>query len=564
MTAKELLGTIARRPFLLAIMALAIAALNGPDANLTLFYLHRQDRWLLLAAALLLTLSVWKLPARKRPFAGGWQLAIAVGALMAVAAYVGHYLLLSGYDLSRDEQMATFDAGVFAQGRLVAPLPDFWRGDADALNQMFMYPTSEPKAWISSYLPLNAALRVLFGWLGDPALTGPAMLLVGAIALWGCARRIWPDSREAAVVALVLYAGSGQVLFNAMTAYAMPAHLTLNLCWLWLFLRRTIWGDAGALTFAFVAVGLHQPVFHPMFAAPILFLLLLERDWRRAAVYFLGYAAIGAFWATWPGFIWSLIEADPMARATESVGFLGRLASTLAQGDAMRVANMVSNLLRFFAWQHLLLLPLLSIGIVIGRRDRLAAALAGGIGLTILVMLIVLPYQGHGFGYRYLHGVIGNVILLAVFGWMSFDSARAMWRGLLVRATIMALFIVIPLQAWMAHAFYTPPARVSDQIARSNADYALVGAADAPFAIDLVVNGPDLDNRPIRLLREALGADAINAICTSRPAVAIVGAATLAPITDYFGAQPVRDDHLDREVAKTLRSAGCRIVEISD
>jgi len=46
---------------------------------------------------------------------------------MLVAASAGHFLLLSGYDLSRDEQMASFDAAVFGQGYLVAPLPPFWR-----------------------------------------------------------------------------------------------------------------------------------------------------------------------------------------------------------------------------------------------------------------------------------------------------------------------------------------------------------------------------------------------------------------------------------------------------
>src|SRR3546814_9095813 len=69
------------------------------------------------------------------------------------------------------------------------------------------------------------------------------MTLLGALALWGCARRIWPENREAAVVALLLYAGTGQIWLNGMTAYAMPAHLTINLCWLWFVLRRRWWAD---------------------------------------------------------------------------------------------------------------------------------------------------------------------------------------------------------------------------------------------------------------------------------------------------------------------------------
>src|SRR3546814_15106855 len=81
-----------------------------------------------------------------------------------------------------------------------------------------------------------------------------------------------------------------------MTAYAMPAHLTVNLCWLWLVLRRRWWADIVALTLGLFAVGLHQIHYHPLFAAPILFLLLLRKEWGRAAFYALGYLAIGLFW----------------------------------------------------------------------------------------------------------------------------------------------------------------------------------------------------------------------------------------------------------------------------
>ncbi|UNK80919.1 hypothetical protein MNQ96_07555 [Sphingopyxis granuli] len=562
MTQKELLSLTVRRPAILAIMAFVIAALLGPNANLTSFYLHRQDRWLLLVAALLLVLCAWRLPARSQALTGGRQLAFAVGAVMAFAAFAGHYGILSGYDLSRDEQMANFDAAVFAQWRLVAPLTGIWRDHADALNTMFMYPTNHTAGWISAYLPLNGAFRAFFGLLGDTALTGPAMLLIGAVALWGCTQRIWPDDREAGVVALLLYLGSGQILFNGMTAYAMPAHLALNLCWLWLFLRRTIWADATALTVGFVAVGLHQPIMHPMFAAPILFLLVLERDWRRAAFYLGGYAVIGAFWAWWPTAMWQLVEADAMAPRGEGVDYISRLVATVLDGDAMRVANMMSNIVRFFAWQHLLLLPLLLWGIAVARKDRLAGALMGGILLTTTVMFIILPYQGHGFGYRYLHGLIGNFILLAVYGWGRLDDALSFGRNMLLRTTVAALFVTFPLQAWMAHAFYAPAARASERIAKSGADYVAIGADDAPFMIDLVVNSPDLVGRPIRLVRGSIDLELAQALCTSQsaPLVVFAGEGLLQPIRAAFGFDATEPgaQEANQGIGSLMREFGCQ------
>ena len=153
---------------------------------------------------------------------------------------------------------------------------------------------------MSAYLPGNAMLRAAVGWIADPALTGPLLSGLSLPLMWLCARRLWPEvgaaSREVATVAVILLATSGQFIIHGMTAYAMPAHLFANLLWLALFLRRTWWADGAALAVGFVATGLHQPVFHPLFAAPWLFWLLLQRDWRRALLFAAGYAAIAAFW----------------------------------------------------------------------------------------------------------------------------------------------------------------------------------------------------------------------------------------------------------------------------
>lgn len=566
MTRNELFGLVVRRPALLAAMAFAIAALQGPGANLTSFYLYWQDRWLLLAGVLLLAVCVWQFRAYERPLENGWRSASAIGAIMAIAAFAGHYLILHGHDLSRDEQMASFDAAVFAQGQLVAPLTGIWRDHSEALNTMFMYPTTQTAAWISAYLPMNAVLRAFFSLLGDAALTGPAMVLIGALALWGCVRRLFPSSPEAATVALLLYAGSGQILFNGMTAYAMPAHLALNLCWFWFFLRGSLRSDLAALAIGFVAVGLHQPIVHPMFAAPILFLLVLERDWRRASRYFLGYLAIGAFWAWWPGAMWLLVEADAAAPRSEGIDYLSRLVATVLEGDGMRVANMASNVLRFFAWQHILLLPLLALGVGLVRRDRFAGALLGGILLTTAVMFIILPYQGHGFGYRYFHGLIGSFILLAVYGWVSISDGQPLWRGLLVHTTAATLVVLLPVQAWMAHGFYAPFADASERIAATGADFAVVGEDDAPFIVDLVINPPALDERPIRLMRGAVDPELAKVLCSVRsaPLVALAGPGLVQSLRDYyaFKSRSTDAEAANRTVVTRLRRAGCRTMII--
>lgn len=552
---------LSRLPLYIAVFAplaaLALATISLP--NLSIFYLRRQDQWLLLVGAATLILCFWSLPDRRTALAANWRLALAVGVIMALAAFVGHYGILSSYDLSRDEQLANFDAAILAKGHLLASLPARWQDHTDALNATFMYPTAHRVAWASGYLPVNAVLRASIGVIAAPEFTGPLMTLFGALALWACARRIWPESREAPIVALLLYLGSGQIWLNGMTAYAMPAHLTVNLCWLWLVLRRAWWADVSALALGFFAVGLHQIHYHPLFAAPILLLVLLERNWRRAAFFALGYLMIGLFWQWWT--YWNAALAAGGAVSADSVhaNSLGGLIDNLAKIEGQRIPNMAANLFRLIAWEHLLLVPLVLLGIR-AARDRLAAALVAGIVLTLLVRFIALPYQGHGLGYRYIHGLIGNLILLAVYGWVSLGDDIGRWRALLLRSTAASCLVLLPLQAWMTHEFYATHAEVSRRIDAASADYAVVGDDGVPFFSDLVRNSPFLDNRPIRLIREELDPRLQAQICAGRPSIALVGSDVLRPITDYFEMPPaLAADAANRDVAEKLRVLGCRV-----
>jgi len=533
-----------------------------PYSNVSAFVLHRQDRWLLLVAAALVAICAIRLPVRRHlPVVrtGDWLLVALVLAGLAIA---GHFLLLSGYDLSRDEQMASFDAAVFGQGHLVGAVPPFWRDHADALNTLFMYPAQHRGGWISAYLPLNAAFHALFGLIGAPWLVGPLMTALGAVALWGCVQRLWPGDRDAGFVALLLYAGSAQVLFAGMTSYAMPDHLALNLCWLWLFLRGTRASDCAALAVGFVATGLHQPLMHPMFVAPFVLMLLAQRRWHRAALYIAGYAAISGFWLWWPTWTWTLVQAGIHTARPAGVDYMTRLTSTLRDRDPMGLPNMVANGLRFIAWQHLLLVPLLLAGARQYRKDPLIAALAGGMALTTFVMALALPYQGHGFGYRYLHGLIGNGILLAVYGWKTLADETGQWRSLLLRTTAAGLLVIGPLQAWMAHDFYAASAQVSARLGTIDADYVVVGRKDVATAADLVLNPPDLARRPVRLLRDELDDATISALCSSHPSTALVGNATLAPLGGYYAFGPPRADMLNALVAPRLMRAGCRVSRV--
>jgi hypothetical protein len=534
-----------------------------PEPTDTAIFLYRQDTWLLLVETALL-LVVCVVPGnRLRPLDLPQGALVPIAIFLVALCYIGYKWVLCGYDMSRDEQMAVFDSRIFGAGHLVQALPLAWQPHASALDTFFMQTTAHPVAWVSAYLPMNAALRAAVGLVADPALSGPLMVALGFLALWNCARLLWPGDREAAIVALLLYACSGQVLFAGMTAFAMPEHLTFDLLWLWLFLLRRPVADIGAVLAAFVATGLHQPLFHPLFAAPILFTLLLERNWRRAALYGLGYAAICAFWLAWPGWMHMLIAGSNAAAAAAGISYFTRLSSMLAGHDPARWQEMGANLLRFFAWQHLLFLPLLVGGIALAWRERLRAAFAVSLILPVCVMTVILPWQGHGFGYRYLHGALAAAILLAVYGWRSLSGVNGWLRPLFLRATLASVFIVLPLQAMMAHDFNAPFAQIDKRITASGADYFITGSRDAPYSQDLVINRPDLSNRPIRLVGDKVDQSLILDICRSGATVLMPTSAVYFSIDDYFYLKPLANaDKRIASLSRKLKAAGCRVQDL--
>jgi hypothetical protein len=546
---------------LLVLRIVAVRATYG----ISVTFLNQQDRWLLLLDLALAGLALapwWRWP-RIPP----WSLrhVVVLAVVVAIACYAGHVWLLSGYDLSRDEQMAVFDTRIYATGAMAWPIPPAWRGDADALNLLFMLPVEHPVAWVSAYLPGNSVIRAAVGMIADPAWTNPLLTGGTLIAVWGVARRMWGDTPSSAALAVALLALSGQVVFTGMTAYAMPAHLFFNMVWLWLFLADRRGSDLAALAVGFVAIGLHQPLFHPMFVAPWLALLLWQRRWGRLALYTVPYAGFGLFWLAWPQINTLPRVMGPGSVRDVGADILSRLIDTLGSNQD-NLSLMACNLLRFCTWQAVPMVPLIIAGLyAIWRarhRDPRGLALAAGLILPVVVMAAILPYQGHGFGYRYLHQVLGNAALIAVIGWRAIAPWHARLRPVLAVALIGSV-AALALQGWMLHRLYGVFARESAAITATHADYAVIGAEDGPYALDLVLNRPDLSNRPIRLSAGDIDdADALAArLCRGG------GVSVALPVDAFFGeadalfgrASSHQASGRFEEARTAFESAGCSV-----
>lgn len=514
---------------LLSILVVQLLNLT-PQFVLTRNLMLRQDApVLVLTSALLLSLAYLGIPAfAMRCGARLVALPLHKLALVVVAAgliaMTGTRLVALDFGISRDEMMVLFDAEIMGSGRLLATVPPEWRAFVPALHPDFRLPVPGNAAWVSTYLPGNAAIRAMLGKVFDAAIINGAITMASLLALLGVARQIWPQRPDAWVIAVVLAASSAQVLCMAMTPFAMSTHLALNTIWLCLFLRGTVPGHLSAVGIGALATGLHQIIFHPLFVAPFILQLLFERRWRLGAFYVSSYLAIGAFWILY----WQLLLAGHgiAAEAKGAVGityFLTRVTSLLADFSFYGLETMAQNLLRFAAWQNPMLLVLLVPGMALAwRTNGVMRPLAGGIVLTITAMFILLPNQDIGWGYRYVHGLIGNAALLAALGWVSLTAApdeRANARlaspvaGLLSLLLAFSMLVLMPVHALQMRNHIAPFATAQAAVNSTRTDAVVVETVSIYYGIDLVRNDPFLRNRPLIFDIGLLDAALVRELC---------------------------------------------------
>lgn len=535
--------------FMSCLLVLGALALVGPALGkapgLADIYFREQDAPVAVAGVLVL-MALRMAPARWLPIdallTAGAKVrpTVLVAALVVLAAAVavgGWHGVMRGYPLSADEFLAGFDAAIFREGRLNALVPPEWRPLRFPLQPQYMLLAGDGAAWSSGYLPVNAMALALFDRLGGQALAGAFWAAVSIAALFGVARRLWPDRPDAALAAVVLLATSSQFLIAPMTRYAMPAHLALNLVWLWLFLRGGRASAVAAVAVGFAATGLHQVVFHPLFVAPFLLELWLARRWSKASFFTAAYLFIGLFWLSY----WRLFfPAGPEAAGDSRDVWLVQIQYVLERFDAAQLDGMAKGLARFVTWQNPAGPALALLAIVPALRAGFPfRPLVVGMGLMLLFMAVAIPDQGHGWGYRYLHSFMGGVCLLAGLAWVRLTDAgglearRAASVGIALIA-VFSLAVLLPWRAAQASAFVTPYARAEAAIARArDVDVVAVDATGMWYAADLVRNDPFLRNRPKVVDLVVMRERHIRAMC-SRYRVAVfdrLSGSGLRPVT---------------------------------
>ncbi len=491
-----------------------------------------------LLATLTVVLALRLLPAEAVAWAGRRSLTSpaipwALAALALALTVAGTDLVHHRYAFSMDEWMVQLQGTVFAEGHMTGEVPEALRTLGRAMYHDFARYDVETGQLASSYRPGMAALYAGFEAVGiggvyvSAAMTAASVLLVASLA-----RRIWPDRAEAPAIAALLLASSQQALAMGLTSYAMPAHLCLNLLWLRLFLSDSWPGHLLAPWIGVATASLHQIHPHLFFALPFLLLLLRPGQAGRVplvlyygAVYAVGHLAIWHWNPLMPTLAAEAAQAagGPGAATAALDGGLAALEGLWAKIQAIAglpgpaaLASVFANLVRLFAWQSLALVPLL---LMLRWRSppALTVLLTASIALSLLPYPILMPDQGHGWGYRYLHGLIGNLALLGTAGWLALarqpDAARLRLRAAtlgLLAATAVAL---VPLRAAQISDLVGRHAAASARISSMPAELVIVDDIGALAGRDLTRNAPLGVAEPVGLSLRPLPAGLVERLC---------------------------------------------------
>jgi len=251
---------------------------------------------------------------------------VVIAAITTVLIALCTLVIYHNHPLSMDEYAAYFQSRVFAAGKLhgrfPVPLLDWLipRGFQD----YFLNVSRATGSVAESYWPGFALVLTPFTWAGVPWLCNPVISALTLLVIHRLALELF-DDREAAGFALLLTIASPVIFANGISYYSMPAHLLANSVFALLLVRPTPLRAAAAGVVGSLALALHNPVPHMLFAAPWLVWVATRQRGMRLLALIAGYlplcALLGLGWFLFSGHLLreGLVSATAPIAATEIV-----------------------------------------------------------------------------------------------------------------------------------------------------------------------------------------------------------------------------------------------------
>jgi hypothetical protein len=440
-----------------------------------------------------------------------------IAALSTGVLCAGALLVYRNHPLSMDEYCAVFQSQIFASGHLAgqfpAPLVD-WLVPPGLQN--FIAVSHATGRVTSSYWPSFALLLTPFTVLGIPWACNPILSGLTVLAAHRLALRLFNDVESAGLTVLLTIA-SPVFFADGISYYSMPAHLLANMVYALLLIEPTPRRAFMAGVVGSVALTLHNPVPHMLFAVPWL-LWTARRPGATANFSALcaGYLPLVlAFGFGWFLFL-SQLTHEGMAvsvQAASADSFQANGAMFQPPTLTLLLARVI-GLAKVWVWAVPGMLILACVGGWRWRREPLCRLLIASALITLFAYILVPFDQGHGWGYRYFHPCWIVLPLFAAAALAPIRASReplftdAGSRTFVVACALLTLTAGVGLRAFQIHEFVSSNMRQVPSYPGTERRVVLIDAALSFYGGDLVRNDPWLRSNEIRMFAHGKAADA--------------------------------------------------------
>lgn len=440
-----------------------------------------------------------------------------IAAINLVVLSVGALTVYHNHPLSMDEYAAYFQSQAFAAGRLTGEFPPSllnWLVP-EGFQNFFLIVSHGTGQVASSYWPSFALLLTPFTWLGIPWVCNATISSLTLLAMNRLARKIFGNS-ESAGLAVLLTAASPVFFANGISYYSMSAHLLTNTLYALLLVQPTHRTAFAAGVVGSVALTLHNPVPHLLFALPwMLWIATRHGGIRITAWLSAGYVplclllGVGWFW-----FSGELTHQDVVSGLSQSVG-VERVTSAFALPSVTVFTARLVGVVKIWLWAVPGVMVLAVAGAWKWRHHPACLLLLTSALATLIGYLFVPADQGHGWGFRYFHSAWLALPILAAGALTKtaippdrpslFEDPYT--RTFIVACALLTLFAGNALRSVQIENFVAGQLVQMPAYAGVGQRVVIIDPTAAFYGYDLVQNDPLLRGDVIRMLTHGRDAD---------------------------------------------------------
>jgi hypothetical protein len=439
----------------------------------------------------------------------------AVALLTTLALAAGTHAIYHIHPLSMDEYAMVFQSTIFAEGRLAGQLPPpLLEWLVPSWMYQFLRVNAETGAVAAGYWPGFSLLLAPFSALGVPWLLNPLIGGATVLVMHRLALELF-DNLESAGYVVLLTLASPAITINALSYYSMPAHLLLNAVFMLLVLRPAPMRALLAGLVGSLALVLHNPVPHLLFALPWLAWLAWRPDRARVlGPLIAGYLPLSLFlgWG-WPQLLESFANGatlSTLVSPAEMTGVLTRRLSGIVDWMSRTgpSAAQLASLWKLWLWAVPGLVAVAALGAWRLRGERGPWLVMASSAVLTYAGYFLIPFdQGHGWGARYFHSAWLVLPLLAVAAMQEPIKAGAgkpqaqasALPGYLAGCAVLSLIVLTTFRALQVEQFMARHLKQLPAATGGSARVLIIEPRGSYFAWDLAQNDPFLRNGVIRL-----------------------------------------------------------------